>query len=172
MSGLEALQAALAEVVPGGSTSDLIGMNKQHSGDGTPYARGALTFGSGEAASDVEVTYDPAVPGDKESIAQCEGDQSNCEVTTLADGSVMEAYGISFGGGKPGETGTNLVAVRVVDGYIVSLWVQVPVDERGKVLDPETVLTRDQLQQVLSQPVWADLEPLAEHVSPRSPGPR
>ena len=75
MSGLEALQAALAEVVPGGSTSDLIGMNK-YSGDGGPYARGALTFGIGEAASDVELTYDLAVPGDKEYFAQCDGSQS------------------------------------------------------------------------------------------------
>ena len=159
VSGLEALQAALAEAVPGGSTSDLIGMNK-YSGDGGPYARGALTFGIGEAASDVELTYGLAVPGDKEYFAQCDGSQSNCEVTTLADGSVMQTYDIPFGGGKPGETGTNLGAARLVDGYTVGLWVQVPVDERGKVLDPETVLTMDQLQQVLSQPVWADLEPL------------
>ena len=64
--GWRALQAALAEVVPGGSTSDLIGMNK-YSGDGGPYAKGALTFGIGEAASDVELTYDLAVRGDKES---------------------------------------------------------------------------------------------------------
>jgi hypothetical protein len=160
LSGLEALQESLTAVAPGGSTSDVSAMS--YEGDGADaYAKGALTFAVGDGAADasvIQLTHYRATKGSEESFKELCATQVNCQVTDLSDGSVLVSYDVPFGKGQTG--GTNLGAARLVDGYVVALWVQVPVDEHGKVLDPSTVLTMDQLEDVLSQPQWADLKQL------------
>ena len=161
LTGLEALDAALDTVVPGTRTTDVTGMKESDDPQGDPYAEGALTFttASGSAGSVIEVTYYPAHPRAEHPWGECDGSQPNCQVINLPDGSTLQTYDIPITrGGKV--AGTNLGAARLVDGYIVSLWVQVPVAEKGGVFGTTTALTRAQLTDVLSQPEWGQLVPL------------
>jgi hypothetical protein len=155
VSGIGALEAALSRVAPEGVVSDPSKMNYEPSRDGWPNAWGSLTFASSEGAASatVGVNYWPAKEGDAELYSQCMGLVDDCEMSTLPDGSVVITYVIAPLTFVPGQdNGPAIAAHRIVNGTVVALMATAP----GKGTDP--VLTRAQLEDLISQPEWADLE--------------
>jgi len=166
VDAMEALEDALAAVVPGGTVSHGTGLNVY--GEGDPYAKGALRFAAPGAAGAgwISLTTFPA-PEDTSVLTDCdlvEAHYPNCEVTTLPDGSVLLTHDLPVWNG-PSESkrlGTNVAGLLVSHGMVVSLDVRIPFeDERDtQPLSPDAPLTTEQLVAVLSQPGWSHLTDL------------
>jgi hypothetical protein len=143
VNGLQAFQTAAAEVLPGATISDLSGMSGEKEG-----GKGGLdlTPADGTKSSPVQVTYFNAPAGDKASFQDCDN-QFNCDILTLPDGSPMQVFDVPFAPGR-----ANLSVARLVNGVEVGVWVGVPAG------GDHPVVTRQQLVDLLSQPVWGALD--------------
>jgi hypothetical protein len=158
VTALDALESGLATVSPGGTVS-VTQAEKTWRDAGRPYAMVTVVFTPAGATggSEVMVQYKAAVDGSKEAIEECDGSQPHCEVSTLANGGVIQISDTPFHDKVSGE-GANQIAALYIDGTVVTLWARVPTSGSGRTLAPRPVLTRDELKDVLSQPGWADLK--------------
>lgn len=109
---------------------------------------------AGAAAGQVSVSYlqgeEFAYAGGAAAyVSSCDNfgdsDVSDCEVSTLADGSTLRTYGIHLD--LDGGTWEILVAERLVDGNVISVQSQAPRadDADGTVLAADAVLTTAQI---------------------------
>lgn len=162
LTGVEALTATLAWVVPNGVVLEPSTMNYEPDRDGSPNARGGVEFApsAGAATGNVTVSYAPAKAGDVERYAQCHDNLDDCDVVTLADGSPVLTYAVRRST-RPWDEGpdTLFAAQRVVNGNVVSVAADSPDVHSGAGPD-DPVLTKDQLVDVIGQPEWSRLLPV------------
>jgi hypothetical protein len=150
VDGLQAFHKAAADVLPGATFSHVTGVfeMKGLSGENVG-SRGGLhiKLAGGTKSSLVDVEYWNAAAGEKARHQDCD-DVVNCDILTLPDGSPMRIYDVPVGHGR-----ANISASRLVNGVSVVVFVGVP-PHGGP-----TVVSRKQLVDLLSQPVWGHLDP-------------
>ena len=149
---LEALEAALARGVPGGTTSrDIVltdlGVEDVDQGEALWFAAAG-----GSPSGPIVVSYEQATERSAEKVGLC-WLRVECQVRQLPDGVLLKTWKTphDFLGYPPH---ADLHARLLVNGNVVSVDVLDPLEEAGP-----APLTLDQLQECMSQPVWGQLIP-------------
>jgi hypothetical protein len=158
--GLEALESAIAEVAPNITIADVTELITSIDQDGK-YSKAGLTVRrvGADAGSHVSLTYFPFdPPASPRQLCNEASSDLTCDVDALPDGSFLLTYQLHAGQG--GNKSWVYDAVRYVGGYAYGIDVTAAVNRQDTYLDPDPLLTKDQVIDIMSQPVWTKVSPL------------